>query len=87
MWGTQKKIINYEENILDTGEQTEFTIIDEITATKEPYAKLWSCAFQFFSSNTKWMDGPISDADFESIEEEVNIALVCKYTNMYVHLI
>ena len=68
---TQKASINYEENLLDTGEITPYSILEEIHDTKEPFDKLWSVAVQFHHQYDKWMNGPLLDVDAEKVEEEV----------------
>ncbi|XP_033642613.1 dynein heavy chain 3, axonemal-like [Asterias rubens] len=67
----EKASINYEENLLDTGEITPYSILEEIHDTKEPFDKLWSVAVQFHHQYDKWMNGPLLDVDAEKVEEEV----------------
>ena len=67
----QKLRINREELLLDTGEQTPYSEIQEIIALKEPFDKLWQAAVSFKNYYDKWMNGPLLQVDAEEVEEEV----------------
>ena len=69
----QKIRINREEMLLNTGEQTPYTEIQEIMHAKEPYEKLWRAAVKFHAYHDKWMNGPLLEVDAEEVEEEVGI--------------
>lgn len=69
----QKAIINHQEHILDTGERTEFTTIQDIIGIKDPFDKLWETAIKLYKLHEKWMNGPILEISAEEVEQEVRI--------------
>ena len=67
----EKVRINREEVLLQTGDQTPYQQIQDITQTKEPYDKLWQAAVKFHMYYDKWMNGPLLHVNAEEVEEEV----------------
>lgn len=57
--------------MLNTGEQTQYPVLQEIAQAKDPYDKLWAAAVKFNSCFEKWMNGPLLEVDAEEVEEEV----------------
>ena len=78
----QKMKINREEALLGTGDQTPYTIINDILAEKEPYEKLWSAAVKFHDYHNKWMNGPLLLVNAEEVKKkhfaEILIHIFCK---------
>ena len=71
-YSLQKAGINLEEKLLDTGQISPYTLLDDIREMKEPFDKLWQTAVQFHQQYDKWMNGPLLEVDAEQVEEEVN---------------
>ncbi|XP_038073730.1 dynein heavy chain 3, axonemal-like isoform X4 [Patiria miniata] len=67
----EKASINLEEKLLDTGQISPYTLLDDIREMKEPFDKLWQTAVQFHQQYDKWMNGPLLEVDAELVEEEV----------------
>lgn len=67
----QKAIINHEEKILDIGELSDFSIMQEILNIKDPFDKLWDMAVKFYELHERWMNGPILSVNAEEVEQEV----------------
>ena len=57
--------------LLSTGEQTQYSVLQDITRAKEPYEKLWNTAMKFYTYYEKWMNGPLLEVNADEVEEEV----------------
>lgn len=68
----KKAEINHQENILDTGERSEFSVIQDIINLKEPFDKLWGMAIKLYRLHEKWMNGPMLEVNSEEVEQEVS---------------
>ena len=73
----QKIKINKEESLLNTGQQSEYALIQEMIYRKEPFDKLWKTAVTFHSYHDKWMNGPLIEVNAEEVEEEVGMGEIC----------
>lgn len=62
--------INRDQSLLGW-EVTPFPKLQEITAAKDPYEKLWNTAFQFYTSFERWMNGPFQGLNAETISDDV----------------
>jgi dynein heavy chain len=62
--------INREQELLEW-EITNFTQIQHVVVTAEPFEKLWTIAQQFNVQKDRWFDGPFLSLDAESISEEL----------------
>ena len=82
LFSFQKIKINKEESLLNTGQQSEYALIQEMIYRKEPFDKLWKTAVTFHSYHDKWMNGPLIEVNAEEVEEEVG--MWGKYVNQYV---
>ncbi|XP_071815449.1 dynein axonemal heavy chain 3-like isoform X3 [Apostichopus japonicus] len=67
----EKLSVNTEEHLLETGQITAYSELEEIQEMKEPYQRLWSSAVKFHQLYDKWMNGPLLDVNAEDVEEEV----------------
>ena len=67
----KKAIINHEEIILEVGQTSEFTVIQEILNSKNPYDKLWEMAYNFSILHEKWMNGSLIGINSELVEKDV----------------
>ena len=65
----QKVLINREEQMLGSEEQTPYNQIQDIGAMKEPYDKLWTAAVKFHAYHDKWMNGPLLEVTYHSLDE------------------
>ena len=63
-------IINRDQNLL-RWDVTPFPKMAEIMATKDPYEKLWTTAWQFHTSHEQWMNGSFINLNAETISDEV----------------
>lgn len=57
--------------MLGTGEQTQYSHLQDIARAKEPYEKLWNTAVKFYAYYEKWMNGPLLEVNADEVEEEV----------------
>ncbi|KAJ3317485.1 Dynein heavy chain 3, axonemal, partial [Blyttiomyces sp. JEL0837] len=62
--------INVEEELLEW-EKTPFAKHQQTIELLDPYKKLWETASNFQSEYSKWMNGPFSELNGESVEETV----------------
>lgn len=58
--------------MLNTGEQTQYPVLQDIAQAQDPYDKLWSAAVKFHTCHEKWMNGPLLEVNAEEVEEEVS---------------
>ncbi|CAB3991140.1 dynein heavy chain 3, axonemal-like, partial [Paramuricea clavata] len=63
--------LNKEEELLEW-EPSQFPVLQEMIAYKEPYDKLWRTAFNFHNKHEHWLNGPFSEVNAEEVEEEVS---------------
>ena len=63
-------IINREQELLEW-DVTNFTQIQHVVMTAEPFEKLWQTAQQFNNQKELWFDGPFLTLDAEAISEEL----------------
>ncbi|XP_064605237.1 dynein axonemal heavy chain 3-like isoform X2 [Liolophura sinensis] len=70
-YNKEKLLINREEQMLGTGQQTPYEEIHTMTLRKEPYDRLWRAAVKFHKEYDKWMNGPVLEVNAEVVEEEV----------------
>ncbi|XP_028395151.1 dynein heavy chain 3, axonemal-like isoform X1 [Dendronephthya gigantea] len=63
--------LNREEELLEW-EPSQFPVLQEMIAYKEPYDKLWRTAFNFHNKHEHWLNGPFSEVNAEEVEEEVS---------------
>ncbi|CAH1783206.1 unnamed protein product, partial [Owenia fusiformis] len=83
----EKILINKEEALLNTGNQTPYMQIQEMLIKKEPYDKLWKAATKFHLYYEKWMNGPLLNVNAEEVEEEVQTLwrTAYKLTKIFAH--
>ena len=67
---------------MDTGERSDFAVIQDIINLKDPFDKLWNIAIKLYRLHEKWMNGPMLDVNSEEVEQEVRINRK-KYFNYY----
>ena len=48
--------MNKEEELLEW-EPSQFPVLQEMVAYKEPYDKLWRTAFNFYNKHEQWLNG------------------------------
>ena len=63
--------INRDQALLGW-EVVPFTKLQELTAAKDPYEKLWNTAWQFNTSYEQWMNGAFLGLNAEAIGDEVS---------------
>jgi dynein heavy chain, axonemal len=66
----EAELINRDQTLL-AWEVTIFTKLSEIITAKDPYEKLWTTAWQFYSSYEQWVNGPFQGLNAEVIADEV----------------
>jgi dynein heavy chain len=52
--------LNKEEELLEW-EPSQFPVLQEMIAYKEPYDKLWRTAFNFHNKHEHWLNGKFND--------------------------
>ena len=51
---------------------TPFPLCQTLLVDKAPFETLWSTAISFFEQQDKWLNGPFSDLDAQSIQNELD---------------
>ncbi|XP_051776026.1 dynein axonemal heavy chain 3-like isoform X1 [Erpetoichthys calabaricus] len=67
----EKKQINQEEVLLDTGQVGCYPEIQELLKAKEPYDQLWLAALSFNQKYEEWLNGPLLQIKAEEVNEQV----------------
>ncbi|KAG2469298.1 DYH7 protein, partial [Polypterus senegalus] len=67
----EKKQINQEEVLLDTGQVGSYPEIQELLKAKEPYDQLWVAALSFNQKYEEWLNGPLLQIKAEEVNEQV----------------
>lgn len=58
--------LNKEEELLEW-EPSQFPVLQEMIAYKEPYDKLWRTAFNFYNKHEHWLNGKFASYRFSGI--------------------
>ena len=51
---------------------TPFPLCQTLITDKAPFDTLWSTAIHFFEQQDKWLNGPFSDLDAQTIQNELD---------------
>eukprot|EP00800_Vazella_pourtalesii_P023369 TRINITY_DN943_c0_g2_i3.p1 TRINITY_DN943_c0_g2~~TRINITY_DN943_c0_g2_i3.p1 ORF type:complete len:488 (-),score=135.61 TRINITY_DN943_c0_g2_i3:651-2114(-) len=63
--------VNNEEELLEFN-ATPFPLCQTLITEKAPFDTLWNTAINFFEQQDKWLNGPFSDLDAQTIQNELD---------------
>lgn len=71
MRGGRGTTISFVVNSLEFN-ATPFPLCQTLITEKAPFDTLWNTAINFFEQQDKWLNGPFSDLDAQTIQNELD---------------